>query len=463
MMTRTLIVPLAGPRQDPDGVSEAILPIARALSRESQAVVLVSVIELPVSPAETTGTIDERWGRELDAYLREVAATFDGPPVQVLVRHNTSVSIEVAQLCAAFHEPLVVMASEGRRGLRRALRGSVAIEVVQVVTCPVLIVPAAVAVDQPLAAGSLSDVLVPLDGSPLAEMGLVAGLRTLGDVDVHWQLLKVTDATGDEAALRTYLEGLTADLIAQGCRASWTLRHGKPAEQICAVARELGVQLIAMATRGRRGFDRLINGSMTEDVVRDAGVPVLVVRGSPEAIAAANERQAWRLGFPSVAAREARYRALHVRDIMTSPVATVVQATPLTDVARLMLKHRIGCVPVVDNNGKLAGIITESDFAGHREAVLFTTSAADRAALLPALEVAGALTASDVATWPVVTAEEDDPVSAVVELMVAHEIGHVPIVRNDLPVGVVSQHDLIRMVAETPGVRAGQDGTESGA
>jgi nucleotide-binding universal stress UspA family protein/predicted transcriptional regulator len=456
MMTRTLIVPLAGPRQDPERVSEAILPIARALACQSQAVVLVAVIELPLTRAETVGTIDELWGQELDAYLRDVAETFPDTPVQTVVRQNTSISSEVARLCSSLSDPLVVMSSQGRKGLQRALRGSVAFETVQALSCPVLIIPVAYAADQPLARGELNEVLIPLDGSPLAEGAIIAGLLALEGAGFNIHLLKVTNETGDEEEIRRYLQGICEDLEARGYRVSWSIRHGKPAEQIVAVAQELDVQLITMATRGRRGFERLIYGSITEDVVRDAGVPVLVVRGGPEAVAAANERQARRLGYPSVEAREVRYRALAARDIMSSPAITVVQATPLGDVARLMLEHRIGCVPVVDNDGKIAGIITQSDFAGHRESILFSDTVLDPLGLVPKLDVAGALTAIDVATRPVITAEEGDPVSGIVELMAEHDFSHVPVVRNGIPLGIVSHHDLLRMVADPSAIREAQ-------
>lgn len=49
-----------------------------------------------------------------------------------------------------------------------------------------------------------------------------------------------------------------------------------------------------------------------------------------------------------------------VAEVMASPVITVTPDTDLHEVARLMLAHKIGGLPVVDN-GKLVGIITESD------------------------------------------------------------------------------------------------------
>jgi CBS domain-containing membrane protein len=51
-----------------------------------------------------------------------------------------------------------------------------------------------------------------------------------------------------------------------------------------------------------------------------------------------------------------------VRDVMTRNVATVHPDTPLLEVASLMQKGKLGCVPVVEGENTLVGIITEADF-----------------------------------------------------------------------------------------------------
>lgn len=64
----------------------------------------------------------------------------------------------------------------------------------------------------------------------------------------------------------------------------------------------------------------------------------------------------------SARAREARYlETTFVRDIMTTEVVTIAPAQTLQDAARLMLRHRVGALPVVTPGLTLLGIITESD------------------------------------------------------------------------------------------------------
>ena len=52
---------------------------------------------------------------------------------------------------------------------------------------------------------------------------------------------------------------------------------------------------------------------------------------------------------------------LKISDIMTHNVLTINQDTPIEDAANLMVTHKIGGVPVVDDSGKVVGVITETD------------------------------------------------------------------------------------------------------
>ena len=69
------------------------------------------------------------------------------------------------------------------------------------------------------------------------------------------------------------------------------------------------------------------------------------------------------LGFGSHAKTQALSTML-VKDAMAADPITTTPSTKLTDAAAIMLKNKIGCLPVLDK-GKLVGIVTESDFVAH--------------------------------------------------------------------------------------------------
>jgi nucleotide-binding universal stress UspA family protein len=298
-MTRTLVVPLIGPSADPDGASCAALPVVRVLVERLPAdveIVLVSVLDLP---AEATGSGEQRLlyptdalpdaaflekakqrtdqlVAEQQAWLEEVARTFPEGRTRAVLRYGDAAAA-LLEFVSMQSDPLVVMASHARRGVRRLVLGSVASTMVARGDSPVLIVP--VRATSAAEAFTLRRVLVPLDGSLLAEQAL-DDLHRLGHADLQLQLLQVIDrpeAVAREDA-RRYLESVTERLNDAGYVAGWSIRHGDAAAEIAEAAREGDADLIAMATRGLGGLRRVILGSVAERVVHESVTPVLLVR-----------------------------------------------------------------------------------------------------------------------------------------------------------------------------------------
>ena len=158
----------------------------------------------------------------------------------------------------------------------------------------------------------LSRILVPLDGSPLAESVLpqvveLANLRKAEVVLVRVVLAhNLPGANPADAQVRAvesaqgYLTKIEAGLAAQGLTVQDVVRYGHAAEEILDHTRTNGIDLIAMSTHGRSGFRRWVLGSVAETVARHAPVPVLLLRArsltaSPEEVRAHEPRQAPRL------------------------------------------------------------------------------------------------------------------------------------------------------------------------
>ena len=135
----------------------------------------------------------------------------------------------------------------------------------------------------------LSRILVPLDGSPLAESVLpqvveLANLRKAEVVLVRVALAHTfPGANPADAQVRAvesaqrYLTKIEANLAAQGIAAQSVVRYGHAAEEILDHARTGGIDLIAMSTHGRSGIRRWVLGSVAETVARRAAVPVMLL------------------------------------------------------------------------------------------------------------------------------------------------------------------------------------------
>ena len=127
-------------------------------------------------------------------------------------------------------------------------------------------------------------VLVAVDGSETAEAILPFILQIAGPLDLDVHLLRVNPpaprAVVDAAEMvsEIYLLQLARDIAARGVSVKTMVRNGAPTETILAAARDMDVDLIAMTTHGRTGPSRLLFGSVAEGVLREAGVPVMLLK-----------------------------------------------------------------------------------------------------------------------------------------------------------------------------------------
>ena len=474
-MRRIVVVPLIGPCLDADATSEQALPLARTIVERTDAtIVLVSVIDvlaelggLPESTLMSPKTLDGHVAAR-EAYLAGIAQTFPDHQVHTIVRVGEP-SEELLAVLTMLEDPLLVMASHGRTGIRRLIMGSVAFDCVRHGQCPVVVVPVQSAFE-PVVRAPLERVLIPIDGSSPAECVLEAALDALGPPNLHLHLVHVIEPMPrlsggslhqyDEITqhlANQYLEQLAARLILDGYRVTWEVCGGDPEQEIARIAGEQGTNLIAMATHGRSGLGRLLLGSVTEQVGALARVPLLIVKPSPEAVATVRRAtQAGRRSFQRTDDAASRIPPTPVRDIMVQPVITMGVDAPLAAIARTMLEHQIGAVPIVDTTGQLVGIVTESTLTSDDQRR--GSSRYDRLTLFgQAMELEGieriyaagrALTARQVMTSPVVTATEDEALTQVVARMVTHDINRVPVVRDGRPVGIVARHDLLKVLAQ---------------
>jgi CBS domain-containing protein len=142
---------------------------------------------------------------------------------------------------------------------------------------------------------------------------------------------------------------------------------------------------------------------------------------------------------------------MKARDVMVSPVITTKPSASVKEVAHILLTHRISAVPVVDDAGKLVGIVSEGDLMRradlgterHRSwwlAALF----AEEEALAAEYVKQHSKKVSDVMTKHIVAATPDTPLNEIAGLLERHSIKRVPIVDNDALVGIVSRANIIQ-------------------
>jgi len=137
------------------------------------------------------------------------------------------------------------------------------------------------------------------------------------------------------------------------------------------------------------------------------------------------------------------------KDVMTTQVITVSPEQSVRDIARLFVAHRISAVPVVDDAGRLAGIVSEGDLINRADAgtqhrgswwLELLASSNDRA---DAYVHAHGRRASDVMTRDVVTVDEATPLAEIAALLEKCRIKRVPVLHDGRIVGIVSRANLL--------------------
>jgi CBS domain-containing protein len=144
-------------------------------------------------------------------------------------------------------------------------------------------------------------------------------------------------------------------------------------------------------------------------------------------------------------------------DVMTRRVVSVSPETSVAEAVRLMLQDDISGLPVVDEHGRLAGIVTEGDFLRRAE----TDTERRRQRWLTFLLGPGRLAqeyvhthgrkVAEVMTPDVVSVTEYTPLREIVRLMEGRRIKRVPVTRDGKLVGIVSRANLLRAMASVAG------------
>jgi nucleotide-binding universal stress UspA family protein len=304
-MLERVLVPL-----DTSEAAERLLPYVTILAKGlQQPIVLLTVIpdlgELnPVASIHDAALqeLTERRRKYAQDYLDRTRARLESDGLAV----TTVVAVgRIAETIVATAEAqgagLIAMATHGRVGPERWFLGSVATKVVHDSSTPVLLIRPHEEAD--VTPPSVQHILLPLDGSPLAETAIpyatllaktfnapVTAIRALpldmlttwdpyaGEPDLTPEMQQILE---DE--VKRYLDDVAARMRAEGVDAKTEFVTFSPAAaDIVDLAEQTPGALVVMTTHGRSGLGRALLGSVTDRVVRSSAAPVLVVRAVAE-------------------------------------------------------------------------------------------------------------------------------------------------------------------------------------
>ncbi len=267
---------------------EHALPLATNLARKAGATLHLVHVHQPVPSATLSGVhirdpIDRHLCRDERAYLADVTRRlkqFTFAPLHTALLDGDCVPT-LREYAEENDIGLVVMSTHGRGALGRLWLGGIADDVVRKMPRPVLLVRPPEGECDFRRFPELRSILLPLDGTPLAEQVIEPTLGLGQFFDATYTLVRVDNPMTQQAQKdsKTYLEEVAAQLATRGVSVNTQLViDEEPAAAILAEARARQASLIAMETHGRGGLSRLLLGSVAEKVVRGSVVPVLLNR-----------------------------------------------------------------------------------------------------------------------------------------------------------------------------------------
>ena len=140
---------------------------------------------------------------------------------------------------------------------------------------------------------------------------------------------------------------------------------------------------------------------------------------------------------------------MRIKEVMTQPVVSVSPQASIFEAVRLMLQHKISGLPVVENSGRLIGIVTEADFLRRSE----TGTVRRRPRWIEFIVGPGKLAeeyvhasgrrVDEVMTTEVRTIHEDAPLEEVVNIMERYRVKRVPVVRGQMVLGIITRATLV--------------------
>ena len=145
---------------------------------------------------------------------------------------------------------------------------------------------------------------------------------------------------------------------------------------------------------------------------------------------------------------------MKAHEAMTKDVITVRPSTTVREIAALLVRHRISAVPVVSDDGRAIGIVSQTDL-GHRSETetekrrkWWLELFADANTKARDYIKSHGTTAQDVMTRFIVSVSKDANLSEVAEILDTHRIRQVPVMQDGKLVGMISRADLVRKLAE---------------
>lgn len=294
-MIRRVLIPLDGSEL----AEQVICHLLRFAAPEQSELILMSALSSSILPLSEHFEQNPIPGsHEVCEQVNAVAKQLSQRGFKVASQFLTGRPVEsILHLAEEEHVDFIAMSTHGRTGLGLMLLGSVAEGVVRNARPPVFLAPpGALVKPDPLP----RTVLLPLDGTPLAETAIPVACQLAQKTGAIVHLVRVveshathkkqsneqknidSDSVEEQPLTRqavSYLERMKLRLQLTGVESRSQVVIGNPADAIVQIIRAESADVVVMSTHGRSGVERMVHGSVVSKVISNAICPLILMRG----------------------------------------------------------------------------------------------------------------------------------------------------------------------------------------
>ncbi len=146
---------------------------------------------------------------------------------------------------------------------------------------------------------------------------------------------------------------------------------------------------------------------------------------------------------------------LKAKDIMTKDVVVVKLSTTVHELAKILVNNKISGAPVVDDTGKLLGMVTENDLIDQNKRFHIPTVirlfdafiTIDQPAFRQQIKKMTGTTVADIYSPNPITLSEDTPLDEIAAIMSEKKVHLLPVIRDNAIAGIIGKIDIIKAVS----------------
>ncbi len=420
--------------------------------------------------------------------LEKMAATF-GSEYDIIVETGSPAET-IAQIAKRQQADMVVAATYGGSGIKRYLVGSVTDRLVKILSCPLMVLHPTDKNRQEVLDGkiNLNRILVGCDFSEDSKLAfdwalslaqefqtqlylahvIRPGEQQVKFSEIDYLKIRETDSTNwshrdfpelnalsatefkqRKERLKSRLEQQLMDLLPEEarhwCSPETVILEGPPYQELITYARKNEMDLIVVGVRGHTLLETFLVGSTADRVISRADCPVLAIRQQ------VLEKQATRKPLSS----SAEQKMATAGSIMEKEVISVTPETRISDAVKLFLDHHINGVPVLDDEGRLKGILCQSDLIFAQKNISMPPVFSMLDSFIPLsssrqleheLKKIAAFTVAQAMVEDPLTVSPETPIAEVASLMVENRYHTLPVVENGKLVGIIGQEDILKQL-----------------